>query len=580
MKSIGRFFLASLVAFASLVAEPVLRAFRLAMRHATPKSPSLPKLIKFAQHAWQKRGYGKALAGGSGGALALPGVAAALAVMLVVAVLSAHGLPDGGAGLMMFGGITATEQVKDLETTLTAKVTQLTAINDKVSKEGRTKDEAEREEFNTLSAEIDALTAELQDAKRVEGLMQARAKPVDGAPNGVAASTARDPHVVVKHPEKLAPGIEMSRHVMCLAAAKGDVPRALALAKTHYPQQVRSINVLEASIKAGTEPHKLIGNLVQMQAANVPAGTTTHETWAEPLVEYNTFAGDFLEYLRPRTILGQLTGLRRIPFNVHIKGRTSGGTAGWTGEGKAKPVTKFDYIDAYHGFTKLAAISVLTEELIRFSNPSAEANVREALSETIIAKMDNDFVDPDIYHIDGVRPASITRGVASILSSGDDADAVRADLQQLWGSALATNLPLTSAVYITTPAIALSLSLMTNPLGQPEFADLNMNGGTLRGVKVVVSNYIPTGLFILAFESEIYLSDDGVVTVDASREASIEMSDEPASNSGTPTGASLVSMFQTNSVALRAERFVNWSKRRANAVAVLRNVGWGGAIES
>jgi hypothetical protein len=39
----------------------------------------------------------------------------------------------------------------------------------------------------------------------------------------------------------------------------------------------------------------------------------------------------------------------------------------------------------------------------------------------------------------------------------------------------------------------------------------------------------------------------------------------------------MVSMFQTNSVALRAERWINWSKRRNAAVQLINNVNWGEA---
>jgi hypothetical protein len=45
-------------------------------------------------------------------------------------------------------------------------------------------------------------------------------------------------------------------------------------------------------------------------------------------------------------------------------------------------------------------------------------------------------------------------------------------------------------------------------------------------------------------------------------------------DSTTPTGSnSMVSMWQTNSVAFLVERFVNWQKRRASAV-VWANVNW------
>jgi hypothetical protein len=67
------------------------------------------------------------------------------------------------------------------------------------------------------------------------------------------------------------------------------------------------------------------------------------------------------------------------------------------------------------------------------------------------------------------------------------------------------------------------------------------------------------------------------VSIDASREASLQMLDNPtvSSASGSPLApvpTSLVSMFQTNSVAIRAERYINWMKRRAAAAQYINGV--------
>ena len=72
----------------------------------------------------------------------------------------------------------------------------------------------------------------------------------------------------------------------------------------------------------------------------------------------------------------------------------------------------------------------------------------------------------------------------------------------------------------------------------------------------------------------IFTADDGGVAVDMSREASLEMESEPVGDSVTPTPTEMVSMFQTNSVAIRAERWINWKRRRA-AVAVITGVNYG-----
>jgi hypothetical protein len=55
------------------------------------------------------------------------------------------------------------------------------------------------------------------------------------------------------------------------------------------------------------------------------------------------------------------------------------------------------------------------------------------------------------------------------------------------------------------------------------------------------------------------------------------MDDAPTMDSDTPTGTSVVSMFQTNSVAFRAERTINWKRRRDEAVVYLTGVNWGDA---
>ena len=74
--------------------------------------------------------------------------------------------------------------------------------------------------------------------------------------------------------------------------------------------------------------------------------------------------------------------------------------------------------------------------------------------------------------------------------------------------------------------------------------------------------------------SEINLADDGQVTVDLSREASLEFTDAPT-QSGT-TGVSLISLWQNNLVAFRAERFINWGLRRSGVVAWVQSVNYGG----
>lgn len=391
-----------------------------------------------------------------------------------------------------------------------------------------------------------------------------RAAPVAGG-NSADAAASRAP-AIIKTTRNDEPGIGFARFALAMYAGKGEVNAAKAFAEQKYGNDTRLQSIMKAA---------------------VAAGTTTSATWAGNLVDYQNLSSEFVDFLRPRTIVGQfgvagIPGLRKVPFNVRIPGKTNAGTAQWVGEGYRKPVTAAGYAAATMKWAKIAAISVVTEELERFSDPSVVQLTRDDLADAVVERMDVDFVDPAKAAGTGAgeSPASITNNVTPIPSSGTDADGVRADIAALWATADATNLPANSAVYITDAKTARALTLMRNPLGAREFPNVRINGsGDIDGVPLLISNYVPSdtsgSLFILAFASEIYLADDGQVNIDISREATIFMDDAAAT--ATPTAAQLVSMFQTNQLAVRAERYVRWQKRRPQAVAFLNGVQWGGA---
>jgi len=462
---------------------------------------------------------------------------------------------------------TLTEQITAFEATRQAKAAHMTDLMTVAGEKGETLDPTQTEEYDTLETEVKNIDAHLVRLAALEAANVKAAKPVV-APDPLAGSQSRGG--VIAMPNALPPGIEFARYAMCLMTAKGDVHTAYEIAKQRYPDQPRIATILKAA---------------------VTAGTTTDPTWAGALVpEYPTFAGDFVEFLRPQTIIGKfgaagIPSLRRVPFNVRILGQTTGGSGYWVGQAAPKPVTKFDFAPTKLGWAKVANIAVLSQELVRFSNPSAEMLVRDALAAALIERLDTDFVDPTKALVADVSPASITNGISAGTPSGTNAAAVRTDVQTLFNSFIAANLTPTNGVWIMANTTALALSLMTNALGQQEFPGINMNGGTFQGLPVIASQYCNLGgspdnlLFILVNASDIYLSDDGQVVIDASREASLEMKTDPtnspsAGSPDAPVPTTMVSLWQSDAIGLRAERFINWQRRRAAAVAYLDGVAY------
>ncbi|MBV5723230.1 phage major capsid protein [Pseudomonas aeruginosa] len=467
---------------------------------------------------------------------------------------------------------TTAEQIAEFEATRVSKAAEMEAIMTKAAEAGETLDADQSEQFDTLEAEIAAIDKHIGRLKRMQKAQAANAKPVTeeaGAQRmaNVKALDFKEVQVRAKNTQKLEPGIAFARAAKCLALGHLEHRDAIGIAKSLYEGQ--------DSIIAATQ------RLVTKAA--VAAATTSDATWAGPLVgdETSVFA-DFVEYLRPQTILGRfgtngIPSLRRVPFRVPLIGQTSGGDGYWVGEGQAKPLTKFDFERKTLEPLKVANIAVATMEVIRDSSPAADGIIRDQLAAALRERLDIDFIDPAKAAVAGVSPASILNGVAGIPSSGNTADDVRADIRALFNAFIAANNAPTSGVWLMPATTSLALSLMQNPLGQAEFPGISMTGGELFGLPVIVSEYIPTSsagaVVALVNASDIYLGDEGGVDLSMSTEASLQMDNAP----DNPTTAStvLVSLWQRNLVGFRAERAINWARRRASAVAYLTGVNWG-----
>jgi HK97 family phage major capsid protein/HK97 family phage prohead protease len=441
------------------------------------------------------------------------------------------------------------EQISAFEASRQAKTARIMAIMQEA--DGATLDEKQKEEYDTLAAELGEIDDHLVRLHEVERLNKAEAKPVgEKLPEPVRQKLT--PLIQVKG-SNLPKGTAFTRYAMALARCKGNLDSAVAQAKAwHDTPEVETV----------------------LKAA-VAAGTTIDATWAKPLVEYQNMASEFIELLRPATIVGRMPGLHRVPFNIKIPSQTAGASAGWVGEGAPKPLSKLAFTSISMGAHKVAVIVVITEELARFSNPSAEALIRADLINAIAQFIDQQFLDPAKAAVAGTSPASITNGIPAQTPSGTTLDDAYNDLLGLVNSFATANRAMTSMAWVMSPSMAATLGGARNVMGVPTFPGLSADGGTLLGFPVIASTNITAGAtgqrIFLIETSEILFADDGI-TLDISREASLQMNDAP-DNPTTATSV-LVSLWQNNLVGIRAERFVTWLPRRLPVVAWIDNAAY------
>jgi predicted permease len=202
------------------------------------------------------------------------------------------------------------------------------------------------------------------------------------------------------------------------------------------------------------------------------------------------------------------------------------------------------------------------------------------LAKAVIHQMDWDFIDPDNAGTANVKPASITNGVTPLTTAGNSEANIRSDLGALLAQYANNNLGIAGLVLVMSATTALRLSIMVNTLGQRSFPNIGITGGTLEGIPVIVSenpgltDSSANGRLVVAVNTnDILLADDGQVTIDVSREASLQMDSAPTN---PPTASTVLqSLWQQNLIGIKAERFITWAKGRSTAVSWTASVNWG-----
>jgi HK97 family phage major capsid protein/HK97 family phage prohead protease len=476
---------------------------------------------------------------------------------------------------------TNAETLRDTEAKRAANVDAMTKLMQDAAEEGRTLTQEEGEKYDELKQEnkdLNVHIARLRDQEEVN-------KSTATEPTENRTADTRQPasvRPITMGKSNLPKGTGFTRLAIALAFSKGNLETALKVANRWKDTTPEVSNVLEFATRSGGTDFAvqamMAGGMENLhQKTAIAAGTTTDATWASPLVQYNNLASEFVELLYPETILGRIQGLRKVPFNIRFPSQTAGASVGWVGQGAAKPVSKLAFATNTMAFAKAAGIVVITQELARFSSPSAEEIVRNDLVNTMAQFQDQQFISPGVAAVANVSPAAITNGITPVQSGGATRALIDADVASLFAGMLTANIPLSTLVWVMTPYNALKLSMLRETNGEFSYPSINITGGSWQGIPVIVSNNVPNSvsagsIIVLVAASEIFLADDGGVQLDASDQASLQMDSAPTNSGATPTGTSLVSLWQDNLIGIRAERIINWQRRRDTAVAYIDNV--------
>lgn len=329
------------------------------------------------------------------------------------------------------------------------------------------------------------------------------------------------------HPESAS--IDLPMAVKFLLAARGDASLAHTLAANSRASQ-RVLNILGKAAVGGS--------------------FSTDGAAGETLVDIAVAQSAFFTSLRNRSIFFRLldSGFRRVPLRTHLGLVSASATAYVVGEGALKPLSRLTLSNPALTPKKVAAIIVTTDEVARDTSSAGQSLITQELRGAVSDTTDEAFF------------AAIMPGAPSIPSAGAGSGAMATDLKALLD---AVNVSGTgSLAWAMAPDVGNRLALVVDSHGE-----MSPTGGAFLGLPAMVSNMIPAGTLRLINASAIAANADAI-SIDVSNQVGLLMRDDPEG------AAALTSMFQTNSVALKAEVSFGVEKTRADAVTEVTGVIW------
>lgn len=287
------------------------------------------------------------------------------------------------------------------------------------------------------------------------------------------------------------------------------------------------------------------------------------------------FSQDVIELLRPASVVRSLVG-QTLPMPVgtlNIPKITDGSTAYYQGENTNATKSALKTGNVKLSWKKLIALVPLSNDLVRYSSPGADAIVRNDMIRAMAQRENQAFLRDDGTNASpkGLRYQMAPTNLLDVSNPTFTLQTVATDLGRCILQLINANVPLSKAGWLFAPRTWNYLRMLQTTTGAFIY-QAEMNNGLLLGYPYRWSTQIPTNLSDhgRVNETEIYFADfDDVVIgeamslrVDASMEASYM------------DGGTLISAFSQDQTVVRAITEHDFGVRRDVSVMVMNGVTW------
>lgn len=349
-------------------------------------------------------------------------------------------------------------------------------------------------------------------------------------------------------------------------AAFGRVVRAMAAAKMNKMGSEGTVEVLR-----GWGDNDLADALADTRTKALAAGDATAGGFLVP----TQFSNEVIELLRAQSVVRRL-GARTVQMptgTLKYPKIATGASAAYIGENVNIGKSEETFGQLTLTFKKLAVLTPISNDLLRYSSPSADAIVRDDLVSSMATKEDSTFIR-------GAGTDATPKGLLNwcvadqkIAASAASLANITDNLGQLVVKLKNADIPMITPGWIMAPRTEQSLATIQNANGVFAFRD-EVVAGTLWGWPIGTTTNVPITLDTTGAgnddESEIYLVDFSQVLIGESQGLLVDSSQEAAYHDGSNVQAA----FSLDQTVVRAIAEHDLGMRHDKAVAMLTGVTW------
>lgn len=285
-----------------------------------------------------------------------------------------------------------------------------------------------------------------------------------------------------------------------------------------------------------------------------------------------------IELLRARSVIRSLPGVRQIPLpngNLAMPRQTAGSTASYVGEMVNIPKSDVAIGPVTLSAKKLTTLVVASGELLRHSNPTVDAIIRDDMIQQMVLKEDETFLR-------NAGSSTVPKGIKAFADAVSSTNAIAAnqtvnlanvtiDLGKAMLALANSNVPMLNPAWIMSPRSERFLMDLRD--GNGNYAFPEMERGTLRGYLYRTTTQIPNNLTVSGTNntSEIYFLDASELIIGDTTTFQLQVSIEAAYYDGSNVQAA----FSQDAAVFRLITEHDTAARHNESFAYLNRVTWG-----